>query len=588
MWQCLSYDFTGTAPDESSDEHVTVQVPASWLATKDETTIGIFFEIYAARPERKGATSALECACHLASVRRSIFSESERRELLCRLLRETMRIMETMQGLKDEDNHHAFCRLLGRLKTNYQLSELVASEPYPAWIKAVTDFSIKSLHSWRAVSDNSVGYLLVLWASLVQPLPYLREGLKSELEDHVPLVFTAFIESRLALSAAATGCELGVDDDDEDGGAVEDPLDQGGDGEAPPMLEALPLLARLCYSDSAQYIAGLIDDIGEQLEASREQQLAMMNSGAGDQAERQAYESAVLEGKLAWLVYIISVVIGGFLQGRGTTEEVNVLNAELCARVFRVLVVCAKTKAVPPAGDGEARERLELAFLHFFQNFSRMDMGEGRSGSRDPSRPAVPPRWDRAGGGGGSRRGDSSQVQQMVVNLGLNQYGRGGAPAAPSSTAASRGGGGMSVASDVEEMGISEQSGGAMGDGKDEDETPTLMSLLEVDDRKDVLEIVVQKLIGNLQYDPNREGGAVATGCTERVMKRTLFVFQEMAGGVSVIHARIGLGAGLRTTPRLVSSAALVLESDSLTELLTNYQPEVRGVGGEGGGALFF
>ena len=139
----------------------------------------------------------------------------------------------------------------------------------------------------------------------------------------------------------------------------------------------------------------------------------------------------------------------------------------------------------------------------------------------------------------------------------------------------------MSVASDVEEMGISEQSGGAMGDGKDEDETPTLMSLLEVDDRKDVLEIVVQKLIGNLQYDPNREGGAVATGCTERVMKRTLFVFQEMAGGVSVIHARIGLGAGLRTTPRLVSSAALVLESDSLTELLTNYQPEVRGVGGE-------
>ena len=116
----------------------------------------------------------------------------------------------------------------------------------------------------------------------------------------------------------------------------------------------------------------------------------------------------------------------------------------------------------------------------------------------------------------------------------------------------------MSVASDVEEMGISEQSGGAMGDGKDEDETPTLMSLLEVNDRKDVLEIVVQKLIGNLQYDPNREGGAVATGCTERVMKRTLFVFQEMAGGVSVIHARIGLGAGLRTTPRLVSSAALV------------------------------
>jgi len=31
----------------------------------------------------------------------------------------------TKQGLMEHDNYHEFCRLLGRLKTNYQLSELV-------------------------------------------------------------------------------------------------------------------------------------------------------------------------------------------------------------------------------------------------------------------------------------------------------------------------------------------------------------------------------------------------------------------------------------------------------------------------------
>ena len=30
-------------------------------------------------------------------------------------------------GLSEHDNYHEFCRLLGRLKTNYQLSELVSS-----------------------------------------------------------------------------------------------------------------------------------------------------------------------------------------------------------------------------------------------------------------------------------------------------------------------------------------------------------------------------------------------------------------------------------------------------------------------------
>ena len=65
----------------------------------------------------------------MASVRRSLFtSESERLLFLNRLVNGTREILRTKTGLGEHDNYHEFCRLLGRLKTNYQLSELVCRE----------------------------------------------------------------------------------------------------------------------------------------------------------------------------------------------------------------------------------------------------------------------------------------------------------------------------------------------------------------------------------------------------------------------------------------------------------------------------
>ena len=56
-------------------------------------------------------------------------------------------------GLSEHGNYHEFCRLLGRLKTNYQLSELVAVDVYPEWIALVADFTVTSLNSWQARTD---------------------------------------------------------------------------------------------------------------------------------------------------------------------------------------------------------------------------------------------------------------------------------------------------------------------------------------------------------------------------------------------------------------------------------------------------
>ena len=59
-------------------------------------------------------------------MRRSLFTnETERAKFLNHLAGGTLELLRTQQGLADHANYHEFCRLLGRLKTNYQLSELV-------------------------------------------------------------------------------------------------------------------------------------------------------------------------------------------------------------------------------------------------------------------------------------------------------------------------------------------------------------------------------------------------------------------------------------------------------------------------------
>ncbi len=63
-----------------------------------------------------------------ASVRRSLFAtEVERSNFLSQLVAGTRNILKQQQGLSEHSNYHEFCRMLGRLKTNYQLCELVGT-----------------------------------------------------------------------------------------------------------------------------------------------------------------------------------------------------------------------------------------------------------------------------------------------------------------------------------------------------------------------------------------------------------------------------------------------------------------------------
>lgn len=58
-------------------------------------------------------------------MRRSLFNNAERAKFLNQLVAGVRKILQNPQDLSEPNNYHEFCRLLARLKSNYQLGELV-------------------------------------------------------------------------------------------------------------------------------------------------------------------------------------------------------------------------------------------------------------------------------------------------------------------------------------------------------------------------------------------------------------------------------------------------------------------------------
>jgi len=345
---CLSFDFVGTCLDDSSEELCTIQVPSSWRPPIEEpSTVSLLLEYYAASTPPLSNT-ALECLVRLASVRRSLFtSDQERGRFLNRLVAGTRDIMATKRGLSEHDNYHELCRLLGRLKTNYQLSELVGVEHYTEWIQLVAELTINSLNSWQWAA-TSVYYLLGLWSRLVSSMPYLKGDSPSLLETNVPAITQAYITSRLE----SVGLVL-------QNGLLEDMLDN--EEALAEQLDALPYLVRFQYDKSAAFITRLLDPL---LDAFSKATSAAL----------PPQQQAVLEGQLTWLVYIVGAIIKGRLSSSSAESQESV-DGDLAARVFSLLTVADEGLHAQRYGE-TSRQRLDMAILHFFQCFRKVYIGE--------------------------------------------------------------------------------------------------------------------------------------------------------------------------------------------------------------------
>ncbi|XP_053623394.1 exportin-7-B isoform X2 [Plodia interpunctella] len=334
---CLTFDFIGTTGDECSDDMCTVQIPTSWRPTfLEPSTLELFFELYHMVGGALGGL-ALGCLVQLASVRRSLFSNTERAKFLARLACGVRNILDNTQGLSEPTNYHEFCRLLARLKSNYQLGELVMVDNYPRLIELVAKFTVQSLQMWQ-FAPNSVHYLLSLWQRMVASVPYVKASEPHLLETYAPGVTAAYIGSRLDSVASVVT----------DG--LEDPLDEVGTVQQ--QLEQLSVIGRCEYGKTCQLLVAHFD-----------------RAAAVYSVEARVQQTLILQGQLTWLVYIIGAAIGGRASAT-TCDDNDAMDGELVCRVLQLMNLTDSRLA-----NGGC-EKLELAMMSFFEQFRRIYVGE--------------------------------------------------------------------------------------------------------------------------------------------------------------------------------------------------------------------
>jgi hypothetical protein len=123
------------------------QVPTNWRSLiEDQNTMATLLQAYNTSAAPRSA-QAMECLSQLASVRRSLFPNQEARQaFLQRVLTAVVAVLRGQQRLGEEDNFHEFCRLLSRVKANFQLGEMIkCGEVYQELIQLVAQFTVQSL-----------------------------------------------------------------------------------------------------------------------------------------------------------------------------------------------------------------------------------------------------------------------------------------------------------------------------------------------------------------------------------------------------------------------------------------------------------
>lgn len=363
---CLSFDFIGTNPEESAEDVGTVQVPSTWRpVVQDTSTLQLFFDFYrASTPPR--SSKAIEAIIQLSSIRRSLFAvEKERTVFLDFLMKNVQDIMRTKQGLEHVENYHEFCRLLARLKSNYQLSELVKTPGFTEWLVLAGEFTIASLLNWQ-YSMNSIHYLLALWGRLVSALPYLRPDASDGqvyaqiLRQCVLQVVNSYIDTMLG------SVEIVVDAD----GAIEDPLED--EGSLREQMERLPIIARLQFETIAQYFVNIFE---QTLKLYEQACGALLQNSNNVQFRRQLM---IMEGRLTWLVNMVGAVIGSQTIDTKKGSD-NLWDGQLSRLVFQ-LVQMLNYRMESTLGQSKCDEKLEIAILEYFKSFKRsyfMDGGVG-------------------------------------------------------------------------------------------------------------------------------------------------------------------------------------------------------------------
>lgn len=103
-----------------------------------------------------------------------LFESTDRQKYLEQIADGLKKVLESAQKLTYPDNFHHFCRIISRVKANYQVSELVKCEHFPRLLELLTEFTLQSLPLSHMFTQNSVYYLMSFWSRLSGSLTYAR------------------------------------------------------------------------------------------------------------------------------------------------------------------------------------------------------------------------------------------------------------------------------------------------------------------------------------------------------------------------------------------------------------------------------
>jgi exportin-7 len=304
------------------------------------------------------AATALSCLVQLSAVRRSFFNNTERMKYLNELCLGVKKVLQTTVGLDDSHCYHEFCRLLARLKYNYQLSEMMKLDYYAEIVQLIAKFTITSLGVWH-FSQNSLYYLLSLWQRLVASVPYTKSQEPHLLEIYTPEITKVYIQTRLELVNAVLKNNL------------EDPFEDLAN--IYQQLEQISIIGRCEYEKTCKTLVELFDTTAQEY-----QNLTKLSESTrlGLASKEESKDLKVKQDQMTWLVYIIGGVIGGRISYNiGNSEENDLYDGELVVRVLQ-LMQFINTRLESQQHSEQNSEQLDLALLNFFEQFRKIFIGD--------------------------------------------------------------------------------------------------------------------------------------------------------------------------------------------------------------------
>ncbi|CEP19967.1 hypothetical protein [Parasitella parasitica] len=363
MTKCLSYDFNGTSVDESGEDIGIIQIPASWRPFfENPKFLDTIFRAYKEFPPPR-SSKVMECMVQIASVRKTLFNDQEERsKFVVKVMHGIRDIIVTSQGLNDADNYNEFCRLLFRFRATVPLNEMVEKPGYLDWIELIAEFSLKAFQSWKFAPNTSM-YVLGFWARIVQSMTYYQQ-LGDTAVEKLGNITVELARSYISTSidAVSTRIEEGLDD----------PLEN-----EESIIETLNMLGQIAhckYEASSTALINLFDPITVQYQTLINQ--ATSNNMANPEAFRESLE--VIETKFAWLVYVMAAFVGNrsaFLN----SEDLDKIDSEITTKVLQLMDVQQSLQS--QHGNTFMNDKLDLAFIYFFQQFKKSYMSE--SNGRD-------------------------------------------------------------------------------------------------------------------------------------------------------------------------------------------------------------